>query len=194
MAEVRGDLAESTAAVVAAVQALDAVDAQLVVARDALAAAQGELDVARAEDARLAGELASAQAEELGAEQELVDIQADIDQNQALMGGLARAAYQGTSLEQISSAFDADSMEDFSRRLEGMRTVMRSQNATLLALGDDRAALATTQAKLEAIRERVAAAKAAAAAIVDEKARLEAAASDAADQVAALRGAARSRC
>ncbi|MDQ3450079.1 MAG: hypothetical protein M3455_04065, partial [Actinomycetota bacterium] len=187
IAEVRGDLTESTAAVAAAAQELEAVDAELVLARDALAAAKGELDVAQAEDQRLAGELASAQAEEIAAEGELVGIQTDIADNQAFMGGLARAAYQGSSLEQVSSAFDAESLESFTRRVQGMRTVMRSQNAALLALGNDRAALATSQAKLEAIRERVAAAKVAAAENVAEKAQLEAAASAAEDQVVALR-------
>jgi len=173
IAEARGELLESTAAVAAAVTALERVDSQLAAARESLTAAKAQLDAATLEDQRLAADLSAAKSEERAAEAALVELQATIEHDRDILSGLARTAYQGGQLSQVSALLESESFGDYTERSEGLRSVIRAQSALVDALADDRAQQSTTQATLEDVRERVTVARAAAAANLVEKVRLE---------------------
>ena len=175
LAALKGSLAETTQAVADAAAKLQVVQADLTSAQQKLADAQGALAAAKAEDTRLASALTAAQSDEHDAETALTGVQDAITTSQARMGEMASAAYRGqmSGLAQMSMALDAGSPTQFVNRMQGIQTVLRSQTATIATLADSRAALASSQAHLEAVRETTASLRQQAADNLARQAQLE---------------------
>jgi murein DD-endopeptidase MepM/ murein hydrolase activator NlpD len=189
LAQLKGAMAETTQDVADAAAKLQAVQADLDAAQQALSTAQGQLAAAKAEDARLAEALVAAKADEGRAEAELAGVQTAIATSRDRMASMATAAYQGqlSGLGQMSIALDADSPAQFVDRMQGIESVLRSQSATIATLADSRAAVASSEAHLQAVRERTADLRQQAADNLVTQTKLEAAARDAAAAVAAKR-------
>jgi murein DD-endopeptidase MepM/ murein hydrolase activator NlpD len=135
LAEVRSELAESSEAMVQAAADLRLADRALPSARATAVHARKLLADARrrqAETARLRGQ---AQVEYMLSTQDAEATAAAVAEQQARIGRLARAVYQGGgSLGNVSMLLDATSPSDFAERLVSLRTVVSSQRSVLAEL------------------------------------------------------------
>ncbi len=166
VAQAQAALQESSRRLAEATAAYTAAEAQLPAARAALAAAEGRLFAAQAREAELRQRLAEASAAERAAEAALRRVVDEIASTRTAAGNVARAAYRSGPLGGLGlmgSALEADSPTEFVERLEYARSVIRSQNATLDRLRDQRAQLAAREAELAARRQAVQQQRAAAA-------------------------------
>ena len=186
VAELKTDVHESTAAVAAAVHLLEDADARLPGAREALDAARravlGAQDHQGEVAARLAETLARADATAL----DLDRVRADLEHHQDAVGIMARQAYIGGDFVKLSIVMNAQTPDDFTSGLAYLRTVNRSERATLGRLAEEKADLALLRSQLEAIRMQVVAEEAEAEQAVEATAAAQDLAETATKEVEAL--------
>ena len=185
--EVRGELAESSEAMVQAAADLRLADQALPGARATAAHARALLAEAQrrqAETARLRGQ---AQVQYMLSTQDAEASAADVAEQQARIGRLARAVYQGGgSLGNVSMLLDASSPTDFAERLVALRTVVSSQRSALAQLRTVQQTYGARTTGLEQVRDTLAAADERAQRDLAAVTRLAEEAKAAADRVAGL--------
>jgi murein DD-endopeptidase MepM/ murein hydrolase activator NlpD len=187
MDEVRDELAESSEAMVRAA-------ADLRLAESALPGAQATADHARAllAQARRRADAAArargaAQVRLMLSSQTAEESAAHVAEQQAEIGRLARAAYQGGgSMGDMSMLLDARSPADFAERLVSLQTIVNSQRSMLDDLVDVQESFGSQTEDLEAVRDQLATADARAQRELAAVTELEARARAAEDQVGRL--------
>jgi murein DD-endopeptidase MepM/ murein hydrolase activator NlpD len=144
-------------------------------ARKKLPAAQDNLRRAQAEQARTEAadeqarlELQEAQAEVLRAEQRLAAIEKRLKELRADVGDFARRAYQMGPFADLEMILEAKDPAEFTDRLAAIRSVARSNNASLDRMAENRAEMTYTEQRLVALREVAEKKKSAAAARLAE--------------------------
>jgi murein DD-endopeptidase MepM/ murein hydrolase activator NlpD len=149
------DLREANARVAAAVNDLDEVRTLLPAARADLKAAEQQSAAAAEADRAAGAELELATAAAVRAEQERAEVEFQITDLQGRVGNLARAVYQNGALADFELLITAGSPAELSDRAVAIDAVARVNNQTLADLGEVRAELALTEARLELLRQQV---------------------------------------
>jgi murein DD-endopeptidase MepM/ murein hydrolase activator NlpD len=135
--QVRADLAESSAAMVAAATDLRLAEVALPGARSTLARTKLLLAAAQRRQAAAAQRRGEAQSRLILANQAAEAVTAAVDAQHARVGRLARAVYQGGGpLGNAAMLLDATSPADFAERLISLQTVASSQRSALVDLRD----------------------------------------------------------
>jgi murein DD-endopeptidase MepM/ murein hydrolase activator NlpD len=186
VAQLKGDLEDSSQRLEAAVRALNGAQAKLDKAQGRVSTLRGQLAAAQARDQMLAGQVAKAQAEVDRAEQEIARTQARLAKTQSLIGSIARSAYQEGNLGELAVVLNSETPEQFATRLVLVQNAMRTQDATLSSLANDKADLAAQQATLNAKLAQIAEVKRQQEALVAKIQGLEQEAIAAQNEVAAL--------
>ena len=185
--EVRKELTESSEAMVQAAADLRLADQALPGARATAAHARtllAEAQRRQAETARLRGQ---AQVQYMLSTQDAEASAAQVAEQQARIGRLARAVYQGGgSLGNVSMLLDSTSPTDFAERLVALRTVVSSQRSALADLRSVQQTYGARTSSLEQVRDTLAAADEQAQRDLAAVTRLAAEAKAAADRVAGL--------
>lgn len=157
--EVRAELAESSEAMVLAAADLRLADRALPGARAAAAHTRQLLAAAQRRQAETARRRGQAQVEYMLSTQDAEQTAGQVAEQQARVGRLARAVYQGGgSLGSVSMLLEARSPSDFAERLVSLQTVVSSQNAVLSDLQDVQESFGQRTDDLEQVRDEVAAA------------------------------------
>lgn len=155
--EVREELAESSEAMVRAAADLRLAEAALPAAQETAAHARQLLATAKRrqeEAARLRGE---AQVRLMLGSQDAEESAAEVQEQQARVGRLARAAYQGGgAMGEVSVLLEARSPADFAERLVTWQTVVSSQRSVLSNLETIQASYGVQEEDLEAVRDALA--------------------------------------
>lgn len=155
--EVREELAESSEAMVRAAADLRLAEAALPAAQETAAHARALLATAtrrQEEAARLRGE---AQVRLMLGSQDAEQSAAEVQEQQARVGRLARAAYQGGgTMGEVSVLLEARSPADFAERLVTWQTVVSSQRSVLSELETVQASYGDQEQDLEAVRDELA--------------------------------------
>jgi murein DD-endopeptidase MepM/ murein hydrolase activator NlpD len=159
VAQIKGDLEDSSQRLEAAIHELNGAQAKLEKAQALVASLRGRLAAAQARDQMLAGKLAVAQAEVSRAQQEIAVTRAHLAKTNMLIGSIARAAYQEGSLAELAVVLNSETPDQFATRLVLVQNAMRTESATLSSLADDKADMAAQQATLNAKRDQIAAVK-----------------------------------
>ena len=159
LAEVRAELAESSEAMVRAAADLRLADQALPGARATAETTRRLLARAQLRQARTARERGEAQVRYMLSTQEAEASSAEVAEQQARIGRLARAVYQGGgSLGSVSMLLEARSPADFAERLMSLQTVVSSQRAALANLESVQASFTDRTSDLEQVRDQLAAA------------------------------------
>lgn len=159
--QVRDELAESSEAMVRAAADLRLAEAALPGAQETAAHARALLATAQRrqqEAARLRGE---AQVRLMLSTQDAEASAAEVEAQQARIGRMARAAYQGGgTLGDVSILLEARSPADFAERLVALQTVVSSQRSVLRDMRTVQQSYGTRTHGLEQVRDQLAAADA----------------------------------
>jgi murein DD-endopeptidase MepM/ murein hydrolase activator NlpD len=158
--QLREELSETSQELVAAAVALRKAEAQLPAAKAAAAAARRQLAAARAKDQQAAANLAAAEAAERKAERELKGVNQRITARTEHVGRVANSAYREGGLSQLAMILEAESPEDFAARMAAVQSIAQTENSLLRDLAGDRADLASSEARLAAMRDLAARARA----------------------------------
>jgi hypothetical protein len=130
--QVREELAESSEAMVRAAADLRLADAALPGAQETAAHAARLLATAKRRQVEAAHLRAQAQVRLILSNQQAEASAEQVEEQQARLGRLARAAYQaGGSLGEVSMLLEARSPADFAERLVSWQTVVSSQQTVL---------------------------------------------------------------
>jgi murein DD-endopeptidase MepM/ murein hydrolase activator NlpD len=159
LAEVRAELAESSEAMVRAAADLRLADQALPGARATAATTRRLLAQAQRRQAETARKRGEAQVRYMLSTQDAEASAAEVSEQQARIGRLARAVYQGGgSLGTVSMLLDARSPADFAERLMSLQTVVSSQRAALADLESVQQSFGDRTSDLEQVRDQLAAA------------------------------------
>lgn len=153
--DVRAHLEGSAQRLAAAEDAYAEVAARMPAAQAALATARGKLEAARVRDADLRRRLDIAVEEEAAAQRQLLDVAASMQEMHDAIGQVATRAYQQGALGQLSVIMKAETPAQLLARLEGFRSVLRADEATLARLKEVHAATDGRQKELARAREQV---------------------------------------
>jgi murein DD-endopeptidase MepM/ murein hydrolase activator NlpD len=156
IAQLKGDLEDSSQQLEAAIHALSSAESKLTAAQGLVSRVRGRLAAAQARDQMLAGKLALAQAEVARAQKQISATEARIARTHMLIGLIARASYQAGSLAELAVVLNSESPDQFATRLVLVQNAMRSEGATLGGLASDKADLAAQKATLDAKRAQIA--------------------------------------
>jgi murein DD-endopeptidase MepM/ murein hydrolase activator NlpD len=157
LAQVRAEMAESSEAMVQAAAQLRRAQATLPGARRTAAAARDRLQAAEVLEQAAARRRGQAQTTLMMAAQDAERTAAQVAEQRADLGRVARAAYQrGGSIGEVSVLLSATSPSDFTDRLVTLRTVVSAQHATLERLQEAQVRDEARQGALERFRDRVA--------------------------------------
>ena len=156
IAQLKGDLEDSSQQLEAAIHALSSAESKLTAAQGRVSRVRGRLAAAQARDLMLAGKLALAQAEVARAQKQISATEARIARTHTLIGLIARASYQQGSLAELAVVLNSESPDQFATRLVLVQNAMRSEGATLSGLANDKADLAAQKATLDAKRAQIA--------------------------------------
>jgi murein DD-endopeptidase MepM/ murein hydrolase activator NlpD len=156
IAQLKGDLEDTSQKLQAAIHALNGAEAKLATAQGKVARVRGRLAAAQTRDRMLAGKLALAQAEVDRAQKQIAATEARIDKTRDVIGSIARSSYQQGSLAEFAVVLNAESPDDFATRVVLVQNAMRSEGAALTGLADDKADLAAQRATLDAKRAQIA--------------------------------------
>lgn len=155
--DVREELAESSEAMVRAAADLRLAEAALPAAQETAAHARSLLATAtrrQEEAARLRGE---AQVRLMLGSEDAEQSAAEVQEQQARVGRLARAAYQGGgTMGEVSVLLEARSPADFAERLVTWQTVVSSHRSVLSELETVQATYGDQEQDLEAVRDELA--------------------------------------
>jgi murein DD-endopeptidase MepM/ murein hydrolase activator NlpD len=167
------DDAHDSAALIAATQALQEAQANLVGARADLETARAELAAAKTAELAAQQDLDIAVQAEQRAIRDLAAVRARLAQHQTYLGRLARSAYQSNGvLGEWALVLDAETPHQLADRLATLQSVASAGNAVIADLERDRADLTNSQARLSAARQAQEAARdQARAALLDKAAR-----------------------
>ena len=159
LAEVRAELAESSEAMVRAAADLRLADQALPGARATAETTRRLLARAQRRQAETARKRGEAQVRYMLSTQEAEASSAEVAEQQARIGRLARAVYQGGgSLGSVSMLLEARSPADFAERLMSLQTVVTSQRAALADLESVQRSFTNRTTDLEQVRDQLAAA------------------------------------
>lgn len=148
LSQARADLDESSTQLTSAVLAVGQAQRQLTAARSRLAGTRGDLDSATARDAVMAARLQAAQAELVRAKAAVARGQHSLDDQQVLVGEMARVQYQQqTNLLPVAILVASNSTADLQTRLQWSATMFDTARAHI-----DR--LSLLQSRLTAQRAR----------------------------------------
>lgn len=148
---------------------LVAIEAQLPAAQERLDAAAAALDKAQREQAIIAERLQAAQDEEATVVATIAQDDERATQIRAAIGQMAREAYKsGTDASGLEVVLGAESSEDFVQRYGLLSTALRTQSQVLDELSAIESANRSSQARLTAVKDRIAELKAEADAKVAE--------------------------
>ena len=187
LAEVRGELAESSEAMVRAYADLRLADQALPAARATAARTRALLVEARKRQARTARARGAAQVRYMVGTQDAEAQAAEVAQQQARIGRLARAVYQGGgAFGNVSVLLEARSPSDLAERMNALRAVASSQRSALSALQDVQDTYSARTDDLAAVRDQLAAADRQAQRDLEAVTRLAQEAASAASRVGAL--------
>ncbi|WP_298460267.1 peptidoglycan DD-metalloendopeptidase family protein [uncultured Cellulomonas sp.] len=140
-----------------AVLDLQATQARLPAAQAELAAAQEELERSQREADLIAARLQDAQDQESSISQTIAADDARGEEIRTAVGQMARRAYKGdTATSSLSVVMDAESTQEFVDQYGMVNTALRTQSKALDELRQIEAANRNSQARLAAVRERVA--------------------------------------
>jgi murein DD-endopeptidase MepM/ murein hydrolase activator NlpD len=156
LADATSSFADAQAKLPAAEQALAEAEQALAAAQERLARARGELAAAKARDAAAAAKLKAAEQRVRDQEAKIAKISSRIDGQRAAMSQVAVEAYQQGAMGQlldISAAFKAEDVSDFTARVTYAQSVLNAEDTVLTDLETDRADLANERVKLEELRE-----------------------------------------
>lgn len=159
-AQLEASLEDTNADLRQAALDLNTVEARLPVAQAELAAAQAALEEARRKAAILAQRLEDAQAEEAVVAQQIEKDEGKVEAARADIVQMAREAYRaGDDASALGIVTGAQSTEDFLQDYAVSSSAARIQARTLTELQDAEALARNQQARLDAIRETIAALK-----------------------------------
>lgn len=159
--QVREELAESSEAMVRAAADLRLAESALPGAQETAAHARTLLAAARKRQAIAARQRGAAQVRLMLSAQDAEASAAEVAEQRARIGRLARAAYQGGgSLGNVSMLLEARSPADFAERLVSLQTVVSSQRSVLDDLVIVQETYGDQAQDLEAVRDQLAAADA----------------------------------
>ncbi|MCF2532272.1 M23 family metallopeptidase [Yinghuangia soli] len=153
--DVRAHLEGSAQRLAAAETAYAEANARMPAAQAALAQARGKLDAARVKESDLRRRLEIAVEDEAAAQRQLLDVEASMAEMRDALGQVARRAYQQGALAQLSVIMEAETPAQLMSRLEGFRSVLRADEATLQRLREVHAATDGRQKELGRAREQV---------------------------------------
>ena len=156
IAQLKGDLEDSSQRLVAAIHALSSAESKLTAAQGRVSRLRGRLAAAQARDRMLAGKLALAEAEVQRAQKKIASTQAHLARTHTLIGLIARSSYQQGSLAELAVILNSQTPDQFATRLVLVQNAMRSEGATLSSLASDKADLAAQRATLDAKRALIA--------------------------------------
>jgi murein DD-endopeptidase MepM/ murein hydrolase activator NlpD len=155
--QVREELAESSEAMVRAAADLRLADAALPGAQETAAHAARLLATAKRRQVEAAHLRAQAQVRLILSNQQAEASAEQVEEQQARLGRLARAAYQaGGSLGEVSMLLEARSPADFAERLVSWQTVVSSQQTVLSDLETVQESFGDRTEGLEAVRDTLA--------------------------------------
>lgn len=171
--DVRVDLDGSASRLAAAETAYAEANTRMPAAQAALAEARRKLDAARVKDADTRRRLEIAVEDEAEAQAQLRDIESAMTEMRDALGQVARRAYQQGAMAQLSVIMQAETPAQLLGRLEGFRSVMRADEATLARLNQVHQETDGRQKELARARDRVQTERDAAAAQLAEVTALE---------------------
>lgn len=155
--QLRSELAESSEAMLRAAADLRLADRALPAARQTAAHAHQLLVAAKARAARTARRRGTAQVRYMLSTQDAEATAAQVAEQQARIGRLARAVYQGGgSLGSVSLLLDARSPNDFAHRLVAFQTVVSAQRSALDDLQSVQQSFGARTDDLAAVRDQLA--------------------------------------
>ena len=158
LAEVRSELAESSEEMVRAAADLRLADRALPGARATVERTKQLLAAAERRQARTALHRGRAQVRLMLSAQEAEQTAAQVTEQQARLGRLARAVYQGGgSLSNVSMLLDSQSPSDFAERIVAIQTVVTSQRSLLADLETAQQSYGARTDDLEQVRDDLAA-------------------------------------
>ncbi len=185
--EVRGELAESSEAMVRAYADLRLADRALPGARATVARTRTLLAEARKRQEQTAKARGAAQVRYMLGTQQAEAQAAVVAEQQARIGRLARAVYQGGgAFGNVSVLLEARSPSDLAERMNALRAVASSQRSALSALQDVQQTYGARTDDLETVRDQLAAADKQAQRDLQTVTRLAQEAASAASRVGAL--------
>jgi murein DD-endopeptidase MepM/ murein hydrolase activator NlpD len=159
VAKVRGQLAESSDAMILAAANLELADAALPAARATAARAQSLLAEARRRQEQTAQRRGEAEVRYMLSTQQAEQSASEVVAQQQQIGRLARAVYQGGgSLGNVSMLLDATSPADFAERLVALQTVVGTQRSALDRLETVKRSFGSQTDDLAQVRDELAAA------------------------------------
>lgn len=159
LAQLREEFSESSEAMVRAAADLRLADSALPGARDTAAHARRLLATAQRRQDRAALRRGQAQVQLMLSTQDAEVSAAEVDEQHARIGRMARAAYQGGgSISDMSMLLEARSPSDFAERLVALQTVVSSQRSALADLRRVQEQIGTQNEDLEKVRDDLAAA------------------------------------
>jgi murein DD-endopeptidase MepM/ murein hydrolase activator NlpD len=158
LAEVRSELAESSEEMVRAAADLRLADRALPRARSTVQRTSRLLAAAERRQAATARRRGEAQVRLMLSAQEAEQTAAQVTEQQARLGRLARAVYQGGgSLGNVSMLLDAQSPSDFAERIVALQTVVTSQRSLIADLESAQQSFGARTDDLELVRDSIAA-------------------------------------
>ena len=131
IAQLKGDLEDSSHRLVAAIRALHKAESKLSAAQGLVARIRGRLAAAQARNEMLAGKLAVAEAEVERARKEMARTERRLARTQELIGLIARATYQQGNLAELAVVLNSETPDQFATRVVLVQNAMRSEGATL---------------------------------------------------------------
>ncbi len=159
LAEVRGELAESSEAMIRAYADLRLADRALPGARATAARTRTLLVEARKRQEQTARARGAAQVQYMLGTQDAEAQAAEVAEQQARIGRLARAVYQGGgAFGNVSVLLEARSPSDLAERMNALRAVASSQRSALSALQDVQDTYSARTDDLATVRDQLAAA------------------------------------
>ena len=149
------DVASLTAAEKAAQTAKVRAELRLPGATEVLNVAQGQLATAQAQQDQIAGQLKAAQSSLETTNRQLAVAQAELDKKRELIGAIARAAYSGGRMAEISAILESNGPADLVERVGLIQSLFTMNNRVIAEVADARAAFASKQATLKVTTKQV---------------------------------------
>ncbi len=181
-------LAEVSADLVTATQALSTAQSRLVSAQRELARTRGQLAVAESLDEQMADELAQAQAELRAAIAAVEETESDIEVRRARIGDMVADTSQfgSPALASLGSVLEGSDPAEIGANLALTSSMMNSQTSELDELSATETVLGVQQELIQELRDEVALKRAAAAQNLEVKAELTRSAQEQTAAVAAI--------
>ncbi len=155
--QLQSELEDTDAELAQAVLDLQEIEARLPVAQAELEAAEAELERTQREAALLAQRLEDALGEEAAISREIQQGAAEVSEAKSTIAEMARMAYRGQGeVSSLGIVTGVESTEEFIEEYAISSTAARSQSRTLTELQEAESIARNREARLEAVREKIA--------------------------------------